>query len=647
MARYPSAVFNLLSGIGAYTEGPFKIVHHTTQGSSASGAIATYKQTGNYPHFTVEDDVVYQHVDTNQAVTALEHPRGTVETNRSHAIQIELVGFAEKPKSSTSLRTVAALCRWLERQHSVPRVWPNGYPDPPVNGQEPHVHYNRDETNWQTKGGHYGHCHVPNNHHWDPGYTADEVAIVMGGETANIGVAAVGGTEPEALPAMIAASTQADGVTRAPTPQTAYVTALVAIASAEYEAYHGISESDEPLRSRIDTYCTGIGIAPPSDIAAFPWSATFVSWCIKTAGATAQDFTFDPTHAVFVRAAIANADSQVGVFRARPVENYVPRIGDLIHRNRSGGAITYAQARDRSDYPSHSAIVVDVGEDQLGRFATTVGGNEHDSVRKTRVPLNANGMVVQTSSNPFICIVQDLKVKAEAETTDRIAAVAAVTTPQRLAMAKIILDFEARRDSQGRLAVYKLPPGDGGGRYEVAGINERYNKVLCDELADLIENGRQAEARAIAFIADETDIAGRWTSVEAVEFYLRDCVFNRGKGGAAWILQKTVGVQTDQVVGSHTLAMVTRAEARPIELLEGLRQAREAYERRKRNESSMFWNGLVNRWNKALAAAKTFLSQTTLTSAAMHVPDSDFATYETASPPPSQSAYADSQSAFR
>jgi len=28
-------------------------------------------------------------------------------------------------------------------------------------------------------GGHYGHCHVPNNVHWDPAYTAGEVSAVM------------------------------------------------------------------------------------------------------------------------------------------------------------------------------------------------------------------------------------------------------------------------------------------------------------------------------------------------------------------------------------------------------------------------------------------------------------------------------------
>jgi Uncharacterized protein conserved in bacteria (DUF2272)/N-acetylmuramoyl-L-alanine amidase len=602
LARYPLAIWSPLPGIGAYADGPFKIIHHTTEGGSASGAIATYKETRNYPHFTVEEDAVYQHVDTNSAVTALEHRRGTIETNRSHAIQIELVGFAGRPKSRTALRTMAALCRWLEQQHDVPAVWPNGFPYPPVDGKRPNVVFNRDATNWQTKGGHYGHCHVPNNSHWDPGYTADEVAQVMSG----VAVAAAPESEP-AMPEMAdadeAAAAAAPGLTN-------YVTRLIAITRGEYDAYHTITESNEPLRSRIDAYCRGIGIAPPDDIATFAWSATFVSWCIKTAGATRQEFTFSAAHAVFVRAAIANADQHIGVFRARPVDSYAPRPGDLIHRNRSGGTVTYSGARVHSDYPSHSAIVIEVGEDRIGRYAMTVGGNESDSIRMTRVDLDATGLVRQHAANPFICVVQDLKVEALGQDAP-LPAAAAATPSQRLAMAKIIIGYEAQTDSQGRLMVHELPPADGGGRYEVAGINERYNKTVCDELVALIRSGQQDEAmqRAAAYIADNTDIAANWTSNTAVEFYLRDCVFNRGARGAAWILQKAVGVDTDEAVGSHTLAAVARAEASPLNLLDDLRQSREAYERLRRDESSPFWRGLVNRWNNALAAAKTFLPQ--------------------------------------
>jgi hypothetical protein len=46
------------------------------------------------------------------------------------------------------------------------------------------------------------------------------------------------------------------------------------------------------------------------------------------------------------------------------------------------------------------------------------------------------------------------------------------TPEQRRRMAAAIVDFEARRDPHRRLTIYGLPPGDGGGRYEVAGIDE-------------------------------------------------------------------------------------------------------------------------------------------------------------------------------
>lgn len=596
-----------------------------------------------------------------------------------------------------------------------------------------------------------------------------------------------------------------------------YIQKLVNVALAEYEAFHELDENDEALRSRIRLYCHDLGIPEPDDISQFAWSATFISWCAKAAGATAAEFRFSATHAVFVRKFIENADHSAGLFRARRVDAYKPKIGDIIHRNRNGGRITYEQARHSSDYVSHAAIVVDLVEHDGARFAMTIGGNEGNSIRRQRVALTTDGHLRQSEQNPYICVIENLKVDAmplehafesggayeeteacdaagepemileaaakpfaRQETTthqssrngigidtivihyttsrniegsishfkngtprtsahyivgrdgalvqmvpdserawhagnsqmnarsigiehvaklgDRIteqqsktsialirflmqahgipsaniiphvcvkptsccgdlfkdfggganlscskqkAAVqkwlaangigpesafvpeaasaislqssfeAATSNAERLAMAKAIVDFEARRDSQGRLAVYNLPPGDGGGRYEVAGINERYHKAVCDELVELIRAGHhaQAELRAAEFIATYTDMAANWTKVTAIEFYLRDSTFNRGPGGAAWILQKAVGVATDRHVDAVTLAAVRVAEARPRELLDKLRAAREAYERLRRNESSPFWRGLVNRWNKARQISLSFLQQ--------------------------------------
>ena len=188
-----------------------------------------------------------------------------------------------------------------------------------------------------------------------------------------------------------------------------------------------------------------------------------------------------------------------------------------------------------------------------------------------------------------------------------------MTTPEeRLHIASQILNWEARRDSQGRLKVYELPPGDGGGMYEVAGINDRYHPVEARQLKELIEQGRYKEAEdyASAYIAAYTDGVARWTNITSVEAFLRDSCFNRGFVGAARIFQIALDVEVDGVVGSITLRAARKAETQPQMLLQSLRESREKYERTwvGRDESSRFWEGLVNRWNKALRFSLSLLS---------------------------------------
>jgi len=171
MPTCPFAVQKSISGpSGTFTGGPYKIVHHTTEGSTAQGAFSAFKKHRSDPHFTVDATAIYQHVDTGQGARALRNAPGGVQTNRDGAIQIEVVGFAHRPKTKPTLRNLARLCRWLEATHAIPPVWPNGPPKPAKNDHDPGNH-NRDPSTWNTQGGHYGHCHVPENTHWDPAYT--------------------------------------------------------------------------------------------------------------------------------------------------------------------------------------------------------------------------------------------------------------------------------------------------------------------------------------------------------------------------------------------------------------------------------------------------------------------------------------------
>lgn len=192
---------------------------------------------------------------------------------------------------------------------------------------------------------------------------------------------------------------------------------------------------------------------------------------------------------------------------------------------------------------------------------------------------------------------------------------------EREEMAGFILNFEARRDSHGNLTVYKLPAGDGGGAYEVAGINQRYDPKAAPRLKAMIE-ARQydaAEHYAREYIAGNTDPVRAWFDTPSggntgddypsIECYLRDTIFNRGATGCAKILQKALKVQVDGAFGKDSRAAFQAALANDWRgLLTDIRNAREWYERNvvKRDESSIFWKGLVNRWNNALEKALSF-----------------------------------------
>lgn len=178
MARCPFAVWDPINGgLGAYSGGPFKIVHHTTEGSSYAGARSAFQQNRSDPHFTVDTSTIFQHIDTSETARSLRNAAGGVQTNRDSAIQIELVGFAGRAKDPAALANVARLCRWIESVHGVPQRWPNGLPRHSTNGRDPGGH-NRNSQTWDTQGGHFGHSQVPENTHWDPAYTLAEVAVV-------------------------------------------------------------------------------------------------------------------------------------------------------------------------------------------------------------------------------------------------------------------------------------------------------------------------------------------------------------------------------------------------------------------------------------------------------------------------------------
>lgn len=159
---HPGAERNqVLSGIGTYLDVPPKLVWHTTEGFG----LPTY--SGSHPHFTLDPKTgkLWQHISIRSGAMALRNLRGSVETNRAHAIQVELIGFARQTPgwSDAAYANIAKLARWIEKHAGVKRASSvrfggAGNLPPRLSGSA-----------WYGYAGHLGHQHVPEQDHWDPG----------------------------------------------------------------------------------------------------------------------------------------------------------------------------------------------------------------------------------------------------------------------------------------------------------------------------------------------------------------------------------------------------------------------------------------------------------------------------------------------
>ncbi|HEY0107247.1 MAG TPA: DUF2272 domain-containing protein [Rhizomicrobium sp.] len=187
---------------------------------------------------------------------------------------------------------------------------------------------------------------------------------------------------------------------------TQFTSSLAHIAEGQYDAYHFYTEGDPVLAKQIQKYWEDLNYDFPG--VGEQWSAVFVSWCMKSAGASKNEFKFAERHAVFVNWAIANAKAGTGLFRGHGIDACSPKIGDIIANNQPGHAYDFDYAATHDDYHSHSAIVIEKGTDRNGDYVLTVGGNESDSVQEKTVYLK-NGLIVQRTHMPFIAVIEDLK----------------------------------------------------------------------------------------------------------------------------------------------------------------------------------------------------------------------------------------------
>ena len=168
----------------------------------------------------------------------------------------------------------------------------------------------------------------------------------------------------------------------------------IAVREWNYWRQGTIKETDPSIRARLQDYWrTGTGserreIDWPSKV---PWSAAFLSWVMRKAGAGSA-FPYSGQHAIYISAAKRNRlENNRNPFKAYRVNEVAPRVGDLVCKSRGGSQATYDNIQP--GMKTHCDIVVEIRPNAV----VTIGGNVSNSVSHTVVRTNPQGLIIAPS----------------------------------------------------------------------------------------------------------------------------------------------------------------------------------------------------------------------------------------------------------
>jgi hypothetical protein len=133
-------------------------------------------------------------------------------------------------------------------------------------------------------------------------------------------------------------------------------------------------------------------VFPASDDEEFAWSAAFIDYVMRMAGAGAR-FPYSPNHAHYINAARRHGlgrEPDVAV-TAEPPAAYTPQPGDLVCLWRHSTQIRFEDLPTASFFPSHCDIVVAIRPGQLD----AIGGNVDNAVAMTRIPTTGDGRLAR------------------------------------------------------------------------------------------------------------------------------------------------------------------------------------------------------------------------------------------------------------
>lgn len=188
------------------------------------------------------------------------------------------------------------------------------------------------------------------------------------------------------------------------TPATSFAARAAAVATAEWERFGqqtntitghrdhaGHTEGEPGFVERVGTYWlegTGTHGLDGNDHGS-PWSAAFISFVMKTAGA-GDRFRYSTQHSVYIAQGIRDflRKRDAAGYWTQRLPDARPAVGDLVCWSRQAGVDYDHQMA--GNYSGHSDLVVEVADKTIA----VIGGNVGDSVTRRPLALDAQGFVV-------------------------------------------------------------------------------------------------------------------------------------------------------------------------------------------------------------------------------------------------------------
>jgi phage replication-related protein YjqB (UPF0714/DUF867 family) len=133
------------------------------------------------------------------------------------------------------------------------------------------------------------------------------------------------------------------------------------------------------------------------------WSAAFISWVMKKAGA-GNRFKYSSMHFDYIRDAIEKRNDPNSPFKGYRLNEYVPKVGDLVcfSSGKDPGKINYDTTKR---YRSHCDIVVSIRAGAID----VIGGNVQKSVFKKPCRIDSQGyLILDDDTPPWFVVIQNL-----------------------------------------------------------------------------------------------------------------------------------------------------------------------------------------------------------------------------------------------